>query len=422
MEMFMKRTTLFPLFSMAALCVTAVTAVTASASEPVPALTMARVIAIASEHAPEARLASTRIAEEEARVAGAGVRALENPKLSLAAGPRSGGEASGLDTELGLEVPFELRDKRGKRTALAKAALRRETYVAANLRREGVTGAVQAYLGVLHAEERLRLAGDRRKVAEELLQISKERHRAGDVAKFEVNVAMAEVAGAESEVAAAKGKVAVARGTLAQKLGLRSGRDLVVAGELRDRSFFDSVRSAVATTTERDDLQAARAGIDAARAAVILAEADRTPDLALSLSYKREGNENVALGGVSMALPIFNPRKAELQVARVQHQRAQLSAELAEASIAAEVDGARNAYDAAVEAVGRIEREGLPLQQENVMLAGESYRAGKINLSTLLQVRRDALEIKREHLERLTEAADAGVALASATGAWTAGR
>ena len=415
----MKHTIVFRIFAMAAL---SLTAATVSASEPTPALTLARVIETASEHAPEARLASTRIAEEEARVAGARVRALENPKLSLAAGPRTGGDDSGLDAELELEVPFELRDKRGKRSELAKAALRRETHAAADLRRQGVTDAVRAYFGVLHAEERLKLAGERRKVAEELLHISRERHRTGDVAKFEVNVAAAEVAGAESEVAAAKGRLAAARGLLAQKLGLRSGADLVVAGELKDRSFFDSLRSAVGTTAEREDLQAARAGIDAARASVLLAEAERTPDLALTLSYKREGSENVALGGVSMPLPFFNPRKSELQVARVQHQRAQLSAELAEVAIAAEVDGARNAYDAAVDAARRIEREGLPLQQENAMLAGESYRAGKINLSTLLQVRRDALDARREYLDRLTEAAEAGVALASATGAWTTAR
>lgn len=415
----MKLTTLFQLLSITALCLTAATV---SASEPATApLTLARVIEMATEHAPEARIASTRIAEEEARVAGAQVRALENPRLSVAAGPRSGGDESALDAELELEVPFELGDKRGKRTAVARAGVRRETHAAANLRRHGVTEAVRAYLGVLHAEEQLKFAGDRRKVAEELLQIAKERHRAGDVAKFEVNVAAAEVAGAESEVAAAKGRVAAARGVLAQKLGLRSGGALVVAGELKERAFFDSVRTAVAAT-EREDLLAARADIDLARAALTLAEAGKTPDLALSLSYKREGSENVALGGVSMALPFFNPRKAEVQVARVQHQRAQLSAELAEAAIAAEIDGARSTYDAAVEAVRRIEGEGLALQQENVALAGESYRAGKINLSTLLQIRRDALETRREYLERLTEAAEAGVALAAATGAWTAAR
>jgi len=64
-----------------------------------------------------------------------------------------------------------------------------------------------------------------------------------------------------------------------------------------------------------------------------------------------------------------------------------------------------------------LEKDGLPRQQENEALARESYRAGKINLATLLLVRREALDTRREYLERLLEAADAGVNLAAAVGA-----
>lgn len=110
---------------------------------------------------------------------------------------------------------------------------------------------------------------------------------------------------------------------------------------------------------------------------------------------------------------------APVQEARVQHQRALMTAEISQAAIAAEIEGARSAYDAAVQAVRHMETDGLPLQQENESLAHESYRAGKINLSTLLQLRRDALETRQEYLERLLEAAEAGVELASASDTWT---
>ena len=182
--------------------------------------------------------------------------------------------------------------------------------------------------------------------------------------------------------------------------------------------MFDTFRSAP-EQTERSDLLAARADVEAARAAISLAEAERLPDLAFRLSYKREGNDNIALGGITGSLPFLNPRPGPIQEARVQNQRAQITAEIKQANISVEIEGARIAYDAAVEAVRRLEAEGLALLQENESLAGESYRAGKINLSTLLQVRRDALETRREYLERLLEAADAGVELASANGIWS---
>ncbi|HXE96186.1 MAG TPA: TolC family protein [Dongiaceae bacterium] len=390
----------------------------ATAAEEVKgALTLARVIEFSAANAPEVRLSTTRIAEGEAKLAGAQVRTLENPKLDLAAGPRNGGESS-IDVEAGFEIPIELGSKRSKRVAVARAGIQREKYAAGDVRRQSVAAAVGAYFRVLQSEERLRFARERKTLADELLRIARERHLSGDAAKFEVNLAQTEAARAESDISAAKGRVALARTILAKALGLSSGADLQISGDLKERSLFDAIRSAPAPG-ERDDLKAAQAEIDASRATISLAEAERLPDLAFRVSYKREGSDNIALGGITVTLPFLNPRPGPVQEARVQNQRAQIAAEVRQVAISAEIEGTRSAYDAAVEAVRRLEAGGIALQQENETLAGESYRAGKINLSTLLQVRRDALETRREYLERLLEAADAGVELASANGRWS---
>lgn len=380
-------------------------------------LTLGRVIELAADNAPEVRLSTTRIAESEAKLAGAQVRTLENPKLDLATGLRNGTDSS-VDVEAGFEIPFELGSRRSKRIAAAQAGIQREKYATGDVRRQSVAAAIGAFYRVLLADERLRFATDRKTMAEEFLRIANERLLVGDAAKFEVNLAQTEVSRAESDISAARGRIAQVRTTLAKTLGLFSGVDIKIVGDLKERSLFDTIRSAQ-TARERDDLQAARAEVEASRAAISLAEAERLPDLAFRVSYKREGNDSIALGGITVSLPFLNPRSGPIQEARVQNQRAQIAAEVRQAAISAEMEGARNTYDAAVEAVRRIETDGLALQQENEFLAGESYRAGKINLSTLLQVRRDALETRQEYLERLLEAADAGVELASANGIWS---
>ncbi|HBG05274.1 MAG: transporter [Geobacteraceae bacterium GWC2_58_44] len=380
-------------------------------------LTLARVIELSSASAPDVRLALIRVAEGEANLAGARVRTLENPKLELNAGPRTGTENS-IDAEVGIEIPIELGSRRSKRVALAQAGIRREKQATEDVRRQAVTAAVGAYYRVLQAEEQLGLAEGRKKLAQELLRTAKERHVAGDVAKFEVNLALTEAARAESEVSSAQGGIASKRSALARALGLPSAADLQVTGSIKERSFFDAIGSAPGPA-KRADLRTALADVEAARAAISLAEADRLPDVALRISYKREGDDNVALGGVSVSLPFLNPRQAQVQVARLQQQRAQLAAEIGQAAIAAEMEGARYAYAAAVQAVRRMEADGLVLQQENESLAQESYRTGKINLPTLLQLRREALETRREYLELLSAAAEAGVELASASGLWT---
>lgn len=332
-------------------------------------LTLARVIELSSAGAPDVRLALNRVAEGEAKLAAAQVRTLENPKLELNAGPRNGTESS-IDYEIGMEVPIELGGRRGKRVALAKAGIRRGQSGAEDAARQAVTVAVAAYFRALQAEERLGLAKERQKLAEELLRGAKERHRAGDVARFEVNLALGEAARAESEVFSAQGLVAATRGALARALGFPSAAGLQLAGNVKDLGFFDSIHSAP-VPVRRADLLTAAADLEVSRAAVSLAEADTLPDVAFRVSYKREGEDSVALAGVSVALPVFNPRRAQVQEARVQQRRAQLTAEIGEAAVSAEVEGARGAYAAAIQAVRRMEADGLALQQENETLAGK---------------------------------------------------
>lgn len=405
------------MYVVTALSVLALPAFAAASDEIKGTLTLSRVIELAAANAPEVRLSTTRIAEGMAKFVGAQVRTLENPKFDLAAGPRNG-TSSSVDVEVGFEIPFELGSRRDKRVAVAQAGIQREKYATGDIRRQSVAIAVSAYYRVLQAEERVRFARDRKSLAEEQVRIARERHISGDVAQFEVNLAQTEIARAESDISAAQGRVALARTALAKSLGHASGAGLQVAGDLKDRGMFDALRSDP-TSKERDDLLAARAEVAASRAAIDLAEAGRMPDLAFRVSYKREASDNIALGGITVTLPFLNPNPGPVQEARILSQRAQIAAEVRQAAISAEIAGARAAYEAAVEAVRRIELEGLTLIQENEKLAGESYRAGKINLSTLLQVRRDALDTRREYLERLLEAADAGVELALAHGKWS---
>lgn len=63
----------------------------------------------------------------------------------------------------------------------------------------------------------------------------------------------------------------------------------------------------------------------------------------------------------------------------------------------------------------RHETEALPLSSANEIAAAASYRAGKIDLGTLLVIRREVLDTRREHLDRLLDAATAAVDL------WIAG-
>jgi len=107
-------------------------------------LTLARVIELAAASAPEVRLSTTRVAEAEAKLAGAQARTREDPKMDLAAGPRSGPERS-AEVEAGFEIPFELGSRREKRIAVAQAGIQRERHATGDVRRQATAAAVGAY-------------------------------------------------------------------------------------------------------------------------------------------------------------------------------------------------------------------------------------------------------------------------------------
>jgi cobalt-zinc-cadmium efflux system outer membrane protein len=84
--------------------------------------------------------------------------------------------------------------------------------------------------------------------------------------------------------------------------------------------------------------------------------------------------------------------------------------------VTAQLDSARNTYAAAVAAVQILAQEAIPLSVENETAAAASYRAGKIELGTLLVIRREVLDTRRDHLDRLRDAALAAVELWIARG------
>lgn len=380
-------------------------------------LTFELVMALAASAAPDVRVASTLVAEGEAKLAGAKVRTLENPQLELETGPRSADEDS-VDFGVGLEIPVELWGRRDKRIAFAEAELQRERMLIDEARRQAISVAVGAYFQVIHARHRFELACERKALAEELQRIATERYRSGDASLFEVNLAKTEIARAASEIAATQGSLAQVRATLEQSLGFPAGSNFHVEGNLDDRSFFDRFY-AEPGIEQRADLLAARADVEASKAGVDLAKAELRPDVALRLIYHEEGDEKVALAGVAVDLPFLNPRsEASVQEAMARSQRARIVAEVKEAAISSQIEGARRAYESAVVAVRRMEEDAIPLQRENESMATESYRSGKIGLADLLQVRRESLDTRREYLDQLLKASEAGIELASAIGAF----
>jgi cobalt-zinc-cadmium efflux system outer membrane protein len=384
-------------------------------ADDVGPLTRDRVIELAKSQAPPVRIAETQVEESRGQLVGAQIFARENPVLEGLVGPRWATDRT-TDVEATLALPIELGARRPRRIAVAKAAIERNQHLVADAQRVTVGAALAGYYRVLHAEARLALARERKALADELLQTAVARQRAGDVATFEVNLAEGEQSRAESEIESEAANVARERAVLAALLGLSSGGSLAIEGDLKDRSLFERIPDD-ATAAERPDVKAGKAQMAESNAEISLADTARLPDISFRVTYAHEEDADIVLGGVAISLPLFERGQGDRLAARARRNRAVIELQARENAASAELEGARAAFQASVLAVRRLEEKGLPRAIENEAMARESHRTGKIDLSAFLLIRRDALETRREHVDRLLEAALAGVDLFVATGA-----
>lgn len=383
-----------------------------SAHAEEPALSFSRVIELARTRAPSAVIARARIEEARSELVGARRFTTRNPVFEADVGPR---RSDGLSTDVqtSLSFPLDLGGRRDKRVAVVAAEVERERLAAQSVERTAVGAAASAYYQALHADRRLSLAEDRVRLADAAEVTARQRMRAGDVAEFEVNLARGEVARAKSSVVVARGEQARARAQLAAVLGIPI---TPVVGDLADRSPLEAAGDA---RSARPDLQALAQEIEVSRAEVASARTGRWPSLDLRISYEHERDADIVLGGISIALPVFEHGQGEAARARARGKRA--GAELAARTVlaSAEVESASQTYIAMIAAVRILELEAVPLSIDNESAASASYRAGKIDLGALLVIRREALDTRREHLDRLLDAALAAVDLWIARGAPT---
>ncbi len=374
-------------------------------------LSAGEVVALARTASPAARLAATQVDEARGRLRSARVFAQDNP--SVEALRTTGDEPAATSLEATIPLGGGLR--RARRVAAARADLERERLDAVSTEADVVAEALAAYYEVLHGKALLAIATDRRDLAAQLVTVAEERFRAGDAPRLDVIAAEAERSLAESGILAARSAVTAARRSLAAALGGRAGAEPDVAGRLEDRSLLDA---AIAAPPERHpDIVAAEHGVRAAESAASLASLAAIPDLALRLGYDGSEGEGALAPGVEVLLPLFDRGAGEHDEARARLERARITLEAREALAGAEVAAARSVYADLVDSAAEIERGATPRALEVEDLAGQSYAAGKMDLPTLLVVRSQALDIRRERADRLLDAAHAGIALADALGA-----
>ncbi|MPZ18022.1 MAG: hypothetical protein GEV06_08930 [Luteitalea sp.] len=383
-------------------------------------LSFQEVLERARQQAPTARVARARIAEAEARLVGARARLRSNPEVSATLGPRTSEGDHSSDVEIGVSQVFELGGRRAARVAGAQAGIDEGTAVAEEAIRFALRDAALAFYDALRARERVRLLGEAKHVADEVLRSAERRYQAGDIAVLDVNVARAQLARALTAEAAARADLTRPLADLRVLLGLSRGDGLHLRGSLTDaqpegqayeltRRIADPSSPVAQRRTSElmdrvDDLPAFRA-LDAqireARADQALARAQAKPDVGLSASYANEEASHILLGGLTITLPTFQKGQELSAAAAARLTRLSLERDALRREAEVRLQAALERYREERRGLESLERDALPGLEENETLAQRSYEAGELSLPEWLVLRRELLETRLEHVDRL---------------------
>ncbi len=378
------------------------------------ALTLDQALLRAREQGPAVLAARARIAEARGRLTGASMLLRENPTASGAAGQRHGDDDHSFAGEVGIAQNFEIAGQRGARVDGAEAGVARATAASEDSERRLLRAVAVAFYDLLYAQQSRELAGRSEDVAGEVARIADRRYRAEDVPLLDANLSRAAHARARAERMGAEARVAAAQGELRTLLGMAPEESLAAEGELHPAPFDRATLTA--RSLERADLRAIASQLEQAEAERRLARRESLPDIGLGARYERDEGDDIALGEVSVPIPLFDRAQGRRAEAAARVRRLRLELDAARRAAHVELESALAVHAQRMAAVSELE-SAVPLLDENESLARRSYEAGELGLAELLLVRRETLETRREHLDRVREAAVAAVDARAAAGA-----
>ena len=371
-------------------------------------MTLSDVLTRAREQAPQIVSARLALEETRARLIGASLRFQNNPELDAWVGNRNGPTDRSTDYQFGFAQLLEPSGRRSARVEGANAAIAHSTATIEEVTRTVLRQAAFAYYRAVYANDRIRLLNAAYDVATNVYSTADRRYKAGDIAVLDVNIARASLARVRADREGTEAAKALALGELRQLLRLDA--DAAIDGSLSTPTAAD-LGEALQAASSRPELRALDAAAQEAEAELRLGLSFTKPQYGLGVSYSREEGDQIVLGGLTVALPLFSKGQEQRAAGSARATRLRSELESARARIDAEVRGAFDAYMRRLSALRILEADAVTGLDENEQLTTRSFEAGQLGLPDLLLIRRETLDTRFQYLDALLEAALARIDL-----------
>jgi cobalt-zinc-cadmium efflux system outer membrane protein len=289
-----------------------------------------------------------------------------------------------------LSYLFERGGKREKRTLVARDTTDVAAKSAADAERQLAFQTEQAFINVLLANSSLDLARENLKNFSNVLDVNRERLRAGDLAEAEFYKISLQKLQFEQDLSSAEVAVVQAKAALRQNVGYENLTDeFEIDGDLAYRKYpitlDDLKREALAA---RPDLQAAQGGVTLARHTQELAFANRARDVTGGIEYDRAGAINAVGFSVSVDLPFHDRNQGNIAHSKVAITQAMELEAFARSTVLTDVVTAYATFQTSEKVVALYQSGYLDQAKQSLDITTYVYQQGSGTLLDLLDAER----------------------------------
>lgn len=387
-----------------------------------PSLTLGDALARAREQNPDLLAARQELEVARGRVVKARYPNQFNPELGGEVAHRSRGEpgerGSDTDFSISLSQEVEVAGQRSKRIEEAERNLEKVSQQVRDAERVITAQVKDAFYQALYHKRRLDLFRQVEDLNRRLREIAAMRFHAGEVAKMEINLAEIRLGQARKDTIMADRDYRAAVRALERLSGREPTGTVEPIGQLSAQPQTFQLADLLRLALEgRPDLKASAEELRRVDAEIALTQRLIVPNPTLSFLYREEERrDRIAGGALSIPLPVFDRKQAELTQLAGRRGQASYERQSVALRIQQEVRDALRSYEAANAGVAVFEKDVLAQAQENFQFIETAYREGKLGLLQLVVVQNDLVNAQSSYADSLSDYWAARTALERAIG------
>jgi cobalt-zinc-cadmium efflux system outer membrane protein len=291
---------------------------------------------------------------------------------------------------------IERQGKRHLRYQSAQLATRLAQSDNEDLQRNLLFNLRDAFIRLLAADSILQLANDNLTYYDKVIGVNRERYKAGDIAKIDLQRVELQRAQFESDYQSAQINQRQAKLDLLALMNVKTSNDRTSVDQFNVAGNFDfldvvpelaEVRQAALDT--RPDLQSAAVAVEKAKTDHKLAWANGSTDPTLGLEYQRTQAVNTL--GIDFAIPLrfFDRNQGEKQRTQVEIERSDRLRQAAETGVLRDVDSAHASLLSLLELLKPYRDRYIPEATEVRETISFSYAHGGASLLDFLDAQRE---------------------------------